>query len=76
MKKAPADWDYFHGAGEETQTLDLFLGKEALYQLSYTRITLSIIRGSAQFFKPIYTVAAYATPKTPMMRPMISSVTS
>ena len=26
------------GAGEETQTLDLFLGKEALYQLSYTRI--------------------------------------
>jgi hypothetical protein len=51
MKKAPANWDYFHGAGEETQTLDLFLGKEALYQLSYTRITLSIIRGSGRFFK-------------------------
>jgi hypothetical protein len=25
------------GAGEETQTPGLFLGKEALYQLSYTR---------------------------------------
>ena len=27
------------GAGNETQTRGLFLGKEALYQLSYTRIT-------------------------------------
>ncbi len=27
------------GAGEETQTPGLFLGKEALYQLSYTRTT-------------------------------------
>jgi hypothetical protein len=26
------------GAGTGTQTLGLFLGKEALYQLSYTRI--------------------------------------
>lgn len=26
------------GAGTGTQTLDLLLGKEALYQLSYTRI--------------------------------------
>ena len=26
-----------HGAGTGTQTLGLFLGKEALYQLSYTR---------------------------------------
>jgi hypothetical protein len=26
------------GAGDETQTRGLFLGKEALYQLSYTRI--------------------------------------
>ena len=24
-------------AGEETRTLDIFLGKEVLYQLSYTR---------------------------------------
>jgi len=27
------------GAGDETQTRGLFLGKEALYQLSYTRVT-------------------------------------
>jgi hypothetical protein len=26
-----------NGAGEETRTLDIFLGKEVLYQLSYTR---------------------------------------
>jgi hypothetical protein len=25
-------------AGEETRTLDIFLGKEVLYQLSYTRV--------------------------------------
>ena len=25
------------GAGKETRTLDIFLGKEVLYQLSYTR---------------------------------------
>jgi hypothetical protein len=25
------------GAGEETRTLDVFLGKEVLYQLSYAR---------------------------------------
>jgi hypothetical protein len=28
------------GAGKETRTLDIFLGKEVLYQLSYTRIEL------------------------------------
>ncbi len=28
------------GAGDETQTRGLFLGKEALYQLSYTRMNL------------------------------------
>jgi hypothetical protein len=42
-KKSIHKIDPFFGAGEETQTLDLFLGKEALYQLSYTRITLRII---------------------------------
>ncbi len=30
------------GAGKETQTPGLFLGKEALYQLSYTRITTNL----------------------------------
>jgi hypothetical protein len=28
------------GAGEEIRTLDIHLGKVALYQLSYSRITL------------------------------------
>src|SRR5215217_6840864 len=27
------------GAGDETRTRDIFLGKEVLYQLSYTRMT-------------------------------------
>jgi hypothetical protein len=31
------------GAGKESRTLDLNLGKVALYQLSYARIELSII---------------------------------
>jgi hypothetical protein len=26
------------GAGDETRTRDIFLGKEVLYQLSYTRV--------------------------------------
>jgi hypothetical protein len=26
-----------YGAGDETRTRDIFLGKEVLYQLSYTR---------------------------------------
>ena len=32
--------DETYGAGTGTQTLGLFLGKEALYQLSYTRMLL------------------------------------
>ena len=35
--KKPQKWGTLFGAGEETQTPGLFLGKEALYQLSYTR---------------------------------------
>ena len=34
-----------HGAGKETRTLDIFLGKEVLYQLSYTRIFLAESQG-------------------------------
>jgi hypothetical protein len=34
-------WDsgliFKHGAGDETRTRDIFLGKEVLYQLSYAR---------------------------------------
>jgi hypothetical protein len=33
----------FLGAGDETQTRGLFLGKEALYQLSYTRSSESTV---------------------------------
>ena len=35
-----------YGAGEEARTLDIFLGKEVLYQLSYTRIVWSGVRES------------------------------
>ena len=31
------DVDPTYGAGDETRTRDIFLGKEVLYQLSYTR---------------------------------------
>ena len=31
------------GAGEEVRTLDIYLGKVVLYQLSYTRIVLLIL---------------------------------
>ena len=31
-------WDSRNGAGDETRTRDIFLGKEVLYQLSYTRM--------------------------------------
>ncbi len=34
------------GAGTGTQTLGLFLGKEALYQLSYTRMLRLVIVGA------------------------------
>jgi hypothetical protein len=30
-------YEYKPGAGDETRTRDIFLGKEVLYQLSYTR---------------------------------------
>ena len=35
------------GAGEETRTLDVYLGKVVLYQLSYTRIALEDTRNRA-----------------------------
>ena len=31
--------EYGIGAGDETRTRDIFLGKEVLYQLSYTRVS-------------------------------------
>ena len=43
-KKGENGWFTFHrfprvsGAGEESRTLDLNLGKVALYQLSYSRV--------------------------------------
>ena len=33
------------GAGEEARTLDIFLGKEVLYQLSYARIKMVEVNG-------------------------------
>ena len=35
---APREWVHRSGAGEESRTLDLNLGKVALYQLSYSRV--------------------------------------
>ena len=37
--RLPNHPDYQSGAGEESRTLDLNLGKVALYQLSYSRVS-------------------------------------
>ena len=43
-----------NGAGEESRTLDLNLGKVALYQLSYSRIwSLVVYTGIDVFSMPI-----------------------
>jgi hypothetical protein len=43
------------GAGEETRTLDIFLGKEVLYQLSYTRVNADgKLRGSGESCKQFF----------------------
>ena len=43
------------GAGEETRTLDIFLGKEVLYQLSYTRVNADgKLRGSVESCKQFF----------------------
>ncbi len=48
------------GAGEGTQTPGLFLGKEALYQLSYTRINITyrLLRLSCYIAALLITFAA------------------
>jgi hypothetical protein len=42
IAKSPSQWMGFshrnHGAGKEARTLDLYLGKVSLYQLSYSRM--------------------------------------
>jgi hypothetical protein len=40
------------GAGEEARTLDLNLGKVALYQLSYSRMSNNDYRRNQRHFKP------------------------
>ena len=53
------------GAGEESRTLDLNLGKVALYQLSYSRETSAHYRGIQisvnNFAGKTSTVIAYST---------------
>jgi hypothetical protein len=43
QKKTLSDIFKKTGAGEESRTLDLNLGKVALYQLSYSRVELSCV---------------------------------
>ena len=40
MEKGSRSFPFKTGAGKESRTLDLNLGKVALYQLSYSRIDL------------------------------------
>ena len=46
IKKAHTGGQFIIEAGNGTRTRDLLLGKQALYQLSYTRIILLIIGAS------------------------------
>ncbi len=45
--KSPSQWMGFllrnHGAGKEARTLDLYLGKVSLYQLSYSRMVVTCV---------------------------------
>ena len=52
------------GAGEESRTLDLNLGKVALYQLSYSRV--SCIFGGL-FLKSVKTNIKYYVAKTEIL---------
>ncbi len=47
------------GAGDETQTRGLILGKDALYQLSYTRMCIFLtVKVHAQLIEQMYYFAA------------------
>ena len=41
-----------NGAGDETRTRDIFLGKEVLYQLSYTRVKNASFPGRPAWDRP------------------------
>jgi hypothetical protein len=55
MKKAPASncWGFVFGAGDESRTRDLNLGKVALYQLSYSRMNNICVLLQASNYKTI-----------------------
>ena len=42
---------FLYGAGDQVRTDDIFLGKEVLYQLSYTRILLFNYNSSVRGFE-------------------------
>ena len=46
------------GAGDETRTRDIFLGKEVLYQLSYTRFR----RKGGKVVGPLFACKAFLRP--------------
>ena len=54
-KKAPASdcWGFVFGAGDESRTRDLNLGKVALYQLSYSRMNNMCVLLQALNYKTI-----------------------
>jgi hypothetical protein len=52
------------GAGEESRTLDLNLGKVALYQLSYSRMEPYIITETPPYFQRILHLPPHQTSLT------------
>lgn len=56
-----------NGAGEETRTLDVHLGKVVLYQLSYSRV------GEAEYSTPVLPVNQIIYFRTPARRRCIYS---
>ena len=61
-KKEQAIAPFSFGAGDEARTRYLDLGKVALYQMSYARTTLVIIRHRRAVVKPFFCSCRFFSP--------------
>ena len=53
QRSAGLNYGAIYGAGKETRTPDILLGKQVLYQLSYSRIVLTYLWRKAEESNPI-----------------------
>ena len=63
MKKGSRSLPCEYGAGKESRTLDLNLGKVALYQLSYSRICLHAALSNSVFSQVQNYIPVHTAPK-------------